>query len=267
MIKKFQQGGQQQQQLDQIFAMINQQPEEALKQLVQSGAKPEDIAKIVQVGVQQGKINPEVGNAVMQALQGQVSAARHGMKLQYIKSLKHQCADDEELYYYKVGGKVDCGCKKKGGNIKPEKECGGGAVSKFKAMKMQKAGKIRTKAEQDKINKQSEEDYFNGTADHTKPGEPQKPVQKFKTRTKAEQDRINKQSEKDYFNGTSDHTKPGTRREEPFEPNPRPRPRSKSTTTIKRDTSRFIKTQLQKTGGSVVEKFKSARCGSKMKKK
>lgn len=44
--------------------------------------------------------------------------AAHGAKLQYFRSLKHQCADDEEPYYYKKGGSVDCGCKKKeGGEI------------------------------------------------------------------------------------------------------------------------------------------------------
>jgi len=32
--------------------MINSQPEETLKQLVQSGANPEDITKLVQAGVQ-----------------------------------------------------------------------------------------------------------------------------------------------------------------------------------------------------------------------
>jgi len=40
-------------------------------------------------------------------------SARHGAKLNYIKSLKHQCAEDEEVYYYKRGGSVGCGCKKK----------------------------------------------------------------------------------------------------------------------------------------------------------
>lgn len=139
MIKKFQQGGQQQQQLDQIFTMINQQPEEALKQLAQSGAKPKDIAKLVQVGVQQGKIKPEIGQAIMQALQGQVATVKHGAKLQYIKSLKNKCADDEELYYYKKGGSIGCGCKKKeeGGEIK-EAKCG--AVAKFKEVRKAEPG-------------------------------------------------------------------------------------------------------------------------------
>jgi len=35
------------------------------------------------------------------------------MKLNFIKSLKHQCPEGEELYYYKKGGMVECGCKGK----------------------------------------------------------------------------------------------------------------------------------------------------------
>lgn len=45
--------------------------------------------------------------------QQQARKAAHGAKLQYFKTLKNQCADDEELVYYKKGGKVDCGCVKK----------------------------------------------------------------------------------------------------------------------------------------------------------
>jgi hypothetical protein len=39
--------------------------------------------------------------------------AAHGSKLQYFKRLKHQCAEDEELVYFKKGGSVGCGCVKK----------------------------------------------------------------------------------------------------------------------------------------------------------
>lgn len=49
--------------------------------------------------------------------------AAHGSKLQYFKRLKHQCAEDEELVYFKKGGSVGCGCVKKkmeGGEV-PEK--------------------------------------------------------------------------------------------------------------------------------------------------
>ena len=162
-------------------------------------------------------------------------SARHGAKLQYIKFLKHQCAEDEELVYFKKGGSiVDCGCSKKKENGGEIKKAQNGAVANFKN---------RTKAQQDKINKQSEEDYFNGTADHTKPGTPQKPVQKFKTRSKAEQERINKQSEKDYFAGTADHTKPG----------------------VKKVSKKACGSKIKKDCNGAVAKFKAA-CGSKIKK-
>ena len=39
--------------------------------------------------------------------------AEHGAKLNYLKQLSNKCAEDEELYYYKKGGTVGCGCKKK----------------------------------------------------------------------------------------------------------------------------------------------------------
>lgn len=43
----------------------------------------------------------------------QTQKAAHGAKLQYFKSLKNKCAEDEELIYYKNGGNIDCGCVKK----------------------------------------------------------------------------------------------------------------------------------------------------------
>lgn len=249
MIKKFQQGGQQQQQLDQIFAMINQQPEEALKQLVQSGAKPEDIAKIVQVGVQQGKINPEVGKAVMQVLQGQVSAARHGMKLQYIKSLKHQCADDEEVYYYKKGGSVGCGCKKKeeGGQV-PEAKCG--AVAKFKTRKAEPGIKMMQLTEANQQRKKQEAERKKKEAER-----------KRKANTWGATSEI---IGRDHPRGNGG---PDTTKEQ--DSAVRDRKDNKENIVKKEKPSKFNYHTLMafKKGNKVVEKFKSARCGSKMKKK
>ena len=63
----------------------------------------------------------------------QAQKAAHGAKLQYVKSLKNQCADDEELVYYHKKGGVVCGCQKKkmqdGGPLKKKHE---NAVDKFK---------------------------------------------------------------------------------------------------------------------------------------
>lgn len=65
--------------------------------------------------------------------------ALHGAKLNYFKSLKNQCAEDEEVVYYKKGGSVECGCKKKeGGEVVTAKS--GSAVEKFKQIKKGKFG-------------------------------------------------------------------------------------------------------------------------------
>jgi hypothetical protein len=91
----------------------------------------------------------------MQELQSQkTQAARHGAKLNYLKSLKNKCAEDEELVYFKKGGSIDCGCKKKeiGGPIKKDNSLD--ARNKFIA-------KYRSKKEQARIDSLSEADYFN----------------------------------------------------------------------------------------------------------
>lgn len=66
------------------------------------------------------------------AIQSSKQKAKHGAKLNYIRKLSHKCADDEELYYYKKGGSVDCGCRKKvmkdGGEVKDSSD----AVKNFK---------------------------------------------------------------------------------------------------------------------------------------
>ena len=118
MINKFQQGGTTQQ--GSILQQIQQLPEDQQKQLMQNFTK---WAQQKGIDVQQLQNNPQaleqaLGQFIQEIQQQQkLQAARHGIKLQYIKKLKHQCADDEELYYYKKGGSIDCGCKKKGGEV------------------------------------------------------------------------------------------------------------------------------------------------------
>ena len=45
-------------------------------------------------------------------------------QLDYLKSLKGQCPDGEELVYFKKGGMIDCGCQKKekGGEVEQPKK-------------------------------------------------------------------------------------------------------------------------------------------------
>lgn len=179
----------------------------------------------------------------------------HGAKLNYIKNLKHQCADDEELVYYKTGGKVDCGCKKKGGEMKPEKECGGGAVAKFKVARKAQSG---TKLKKDQAAKDSIEinsRQGNDEKEATRPGS-YKPNPKH--------DPTNPNSRTHIW--VPDRTKPpyNQRREEPEQPKVT---KPKSVSSGKKDSSKHIKSMYLKEKGGAVEKFKSARCGSKMKNK
>lgn len=134
MINKFQQGG--------IIAQIQQLPKEQQQQIMQA------FSQWVQqrgLDINQLQKDPQTLEQAlrqfMQEMQSQQTrAARHGAKLQYLKSLKNQCAEDEELYYYKKGGSVGCGCKKKedGGEIKKAQN---GAVAKFKNRKQDQASK------------------------------------------------------------------------------------------------------------------------------
>lgn len=74
--------------------------------------------------------------------QKKAKKAAHGAKLDYIKRLKDQCAEDEELVYFKRGGAIGCGCVKK-------KQEGGGitkkalsAIDNFKARINQKRKEV-----------------------------------------------------------------------------------------------------------------------------
>lgn len=105
-----------------------------------SGAKDQaSLEKYIQSLGEEGL--KEAYQEFTQLMQQQTKKALHGAKLNYIKKLKNQCADDEELVYYKKGGRVGCGCvkrKQQGGNVpedlSPEKKfkikrnCGGSKI-------------------------------------------------------------------------------------------------------------------------------------------
>ena len=100
--------------------------------------KSEDETKQLFVAFMKEKHPEEYKKAVenqQKQQQAQTQKALHGAKLNYFKSLKNQCAEDEEVVYYKKGGSVSCGCKKKedGGQVK--KDCGGSAIARFKKMR------------------------------------------------------------------------------------------------------------------------------------
>ena len=127
MIEKLQQGGS-------ILQQIQQLPEKEKAQIFQAFST---WAQKKGINVQELQKNPKALEQALgqfiQEIQSQKTSARHGAKLNYIKSLKHQCADDEELYYYKKGGSLGCGCKKKkeGGEVEKAQN-GAKAVDKFK---------------------------------------------------------------------------------------------------------------------------------------
>ena len=106
--------------------------------------KTEDETKQLFVAFMKEKHPEEYKQAVQnqqKQQQAQAQKAAHGAKLNYFKSLKNQCAEDEEVVYYKKGGSVGCGCKKKedGGQVTTAKE--GSAIAKFKATRKMQAGK------------------------------------------------------------------------------------------------------------------------------
>lgn len=113
MIKKFQQGGKADQAIMQFVQGIAQELKADPQQVVQAAQQnPEALKAAVQV-FQETQDIKQAAQTFAQAVQQKTQAAKHGAKLNYIKSLKHQCAEDEEVYYYKKGGRVGCGCRKK----------------------------------------------------------------------------------------------------------------------------------------------------------
>ena len=155
MINKFQQGGKQQDavmQFVQGIAQVLQTDPNKVIQIAQQN--PKALEQAVKVFQQTQDIN-QAAQAFTQSIQ----KAKQGAKLNYLKSLKHQCADDEELYYYKKGGSVDCGCKKKedGGEV-VKAGLGCSAVDKFKATRKADSGmRMMQLAEANKRRKQQAE--------------------------------------------------------------------------------------------------------------
>lgn len=146
MINKFQQGGSAQQ--GSVLQQIQQLPEEQQKQIMQAFAK---WAQQKGVDLKQIQNNPQALEAALgqfvqelqQASQGQQTvAARHGAKLNYLKSLKNQCPEGQEPYYYKKGGMLKCGCTGKkfedGGEVKKEN-----AITKFKKTIINKKSNLK----------------------------------------------------------------------------------------------------------------------------
>ena len=185
--------------------------------------------------------HPKEYEAAMKQQETQKGA--HGMKLQYIKSLKHQCADDEELYYYKKGGSVNCGCKKKedGGEVvKAGLGCSSSVVDKFKAIRKGKSG-FDVTAFADATGSQ-------GGFANAKP--------KRKTPKKGTWAETTK-----YIPGQTTQRGNGGLDAKEQDSAVRDRKDNQENIIKKEEKKKFEK------GDKIVKKFKAARCGSKMKKK
>lgn len=82
----------------------------------------------------------EYYNAFVEYKKNKKVKAQHGAKLNYLKKLKNQCADDEELVYFRKGGKVDCGCAKKASRGTSIDKKQTPSAETFKKMKKEKDG-------------------------------------------------------------------------------------------------------------------------------
>lgn len=146
-----------------ISKVTGEQPETIIAALQNGGESFQQVIEAIQQGdVQSAK-------QLIKKLAG-TPMARYGAKLNYIRSLKGECPEGQEVKYFKQGGQMKCKCvdkaaggekvkdgKKEIADFKKKKACGG-----LKA-KFQPGGKTRTKAQQKEIDRQSEEDAINGT--------------------------------------------------------------------------------------------------------
>ena len=202
-----------------------------------------------------------------QVMQKQAKKAQHGTKLQYFRFLKNRCADDEELYYYKKGGSLGCGCKKKmeEGGQTPKKS----PVDKFKEIRKAQSGtKNYTKDQlegREPVKVVNGVKYFlNGDGQvvkdpkgrgSAKPGDKNwKTIEqtydektgKMRPATPAEIEQ-RKRNRKDASQGKGEGTPPNINKGIG---------RNKKGGNIEKDCG----------GSAVIAKFKAAKCGAKMKK-
>ena len=159
----------------------------------------------------------------------QATKAAHGAKLNYVKSLKHICPEGQELYYFKQGGNLKCGCKgqkmEDGAKVE-EAKCG--AVAKFKKVKKAGFGSWITKL--------ADATGSNGG---------------FKKAEQESKKKSENNKRKPVTNVATQDKNPGSTKQPMQEAQERAR--------HKNDYNNLKK-------GGAVDKFKSAKCGSKMKK-
>lgn len=222
---------------------MDKQKAERFAQYLVSKYGEDGAKKKIQKIQKTGKVDQEDLKGFAESEQkskGKTPKDLHGAKLNYIKTLKHQCADDEELVYYKVGGKVDCGCKKKGGDIEPKKECGGGAVAKFKMTRKAQGGWLARLAD----------------ATGSQGG-----FRKAQQEQKKEKEKKQQDQQKEGWNKHGDYV---VRKK-----NIKERERQLASNKTEEETTppKINRGMYKNSKGGAVAEFKKARCGSKMKKK
>lgn len=103
-------------------------------------AQPDDKKQAMLQEFQQDPEAQQYMQAAQQQLSGGGTMARLGAKLNYIKRLKEDCPEGQELVYFKKGGRFCKVCQeKKGGTVdevanfkkaRKDKKCGGGKMKK-----------------------------------------------------------------------------------------------------------------------------------------
>ena len=101
--------GNQQEQMNEMFMALAQEPIKTMQALAQQGIDQKQILQLVQQQAQAG--NPAAQEA-MKAIQDQAQMAKHGAKLQYVKRLYGQCPEGYEMKMFKVGGQICKKCEK-----------------------------------------------------------------------------------------------------------------------------------------------------------
>lgn len=137
MINKFQKGGKKDvvmQFVEGLAKTLQADP----KEVVQIAQQNPDALESAVKAYQETQDMQQAAQAFTQVIQQKTQKAAHGAKLQYFKSLKHQCAEDEELVYYKSGGSLGCGCVKK--KMGEGGQTSNNPVDKFKEIRKAQSG-------------------------------------------------------------------------------------------------------------------------------
>lgn len=165
MINKFQEGGE----LNQVLTLVAQfllqngqaQDEQSAMQAAQQ------LVQAAQSGDQEAT---NALNTIMEATQQQTQMVRLGAKLNYIKKLRGECPEGQELVYFKAGGRICKACmgkKMNNGGIAPKDTTKTKKPIKIKsvyseARKENPYLKGKTDAQIRKMQKQNRKDAANG---------------------------------------------------------------------------------------------------------